>query len=156
MNKNIIIGIIAAAVLIPVGAYTASPLFYNRVVNEVTPSDMQSTLMHDAMGKTLPSGTFVVQKDGIHDVTGTAKIVQDKSGAKFLRFENFHSTNGPDLYVYLATDDKASDYVTLEKLKGNIGDQNYQIPDNVDLAKYNKVLIWCKQFSVLFGSASLA
>jgi electron transfer DM13 len=75
---------------------------------------------------------------------------------KYLRLENFKSTNGPDLHVYLATDEKASDYVILGKLKANIGNQNYEIPDGVDLAKYHEVLIWCKQFSVLFGSAELA
>ncbi|NOJ28474.1 MAG: hypothetical protein DA330_10745, partial [Nitrososphaera sp.] len=41
-------------------------------------------------------------------------------------------------------------------LKANIGNQNYEIPDGVDLEKYNTALVWCKQFSVLFGSADLA
>ena len=61
-----------------------------------------------------------------------------------------------DLYVYLSTDEGASDYVSLGTLKANMGNQNYEIPSDVDVAKYSKVLIWCQAFSVLFGSADLA
>ncbi len=46
--------------------------------------------------------------------------------------------------------------MSLGKLKANSGNQNYEIPDGADLSKYNTVLIWCQQFSVLFGSAKLA
>lgn len=77
-------------------------------------------------------------------------------GSDVLRLENFESTNGPDLYVYLDTDDKASDFVNLDTLKANNGNQNYDIPKDTDLTKYNNVLIWCKSFSVLFGSADLS
>jgi hypothetical protein len=59
------------------------------------------------------------------------------------------------LYVYLATDKSASDFVDLGVLKANIGNQNYEIPEGTDLAKYKTVVIWCKAFSVLFGSADL-
>jgi hypothetical protein len=69
--------------------------------------------------------------------------------------EDFSSTNGPDLYVYLSTDDSASEFVNLGQLKANKGNQNYEIPEGTDIEKYDKVLIWCKAFSVLFGSAEL-
>jgi Electron transfer DM13 len=72
-----------------------------------------------------------------------------------LRLEDLIVTNGPDLYVYLSTDKSASDFVDLGRLKANIGNQNYPIPDGTDLAKYDTALIWCKAFSVLFGSADL-
>jgi Electron transfer DM13 len=62
---------------------------------------------------------------------------------------------GPDLYVYLSTDKNASDFVNLGRLKGNVGDQNYEIPDGTDFSKYDTALIWCQAFSVLFGSAEL-
>jgi hypothetical protein len=58
--------------------------------------------------------------------------------------------------VYLSTDDRASEFVNLGNLKANNGNQNYDIPDGTDLEKYNNVLIWCKSFSVLFGSAELS
>ena len=102
------------------------------------------------------SGNFIGVNDGIHNAEGIAKVVALNDGTSVLRLENFKSTNGPDLYVYLATDKSASDIVNLGRLKGNIGNQNYPIPGGTDLTKYNTALIWCKAFSVLFGSARLA
>ncbi len=100
-------------------------------------------------------GTFSGVGDGIHNVDGIAKILTLVDGSKVLRLENFKSTNGPDLHVYLSTDKMASNFMDLGRLKGNIGKQNYQVPDDTDLSKYNNVLIWCKAFSVLFGNAQL-
>ena len=122
-----------------------SPYFYDTTVDEVIPTASAA----------LPQGQFVGVGDGIHDAQGMAKIIQIQDGTEYLRLENFKSTNGPDLYVYLATDENASDYVDLGRLKGNVGNQNYEIPKGVDLSEYNKILIWCKSFSVLFGSAEL-
>jgi hypothetical protein len=102
------------------------------------------------------SGNFIGVNDGIHNAEGVAKVIALDDGTSVLRLENFKATNGPDLYVYLATDKSSSDIVNLGRLKGNIGNQNYPIPDGTDLTKYNTVLIWCKAFSVLFGSAQLA
>jgi hypothetical protein len=79
----------------------------------------------------------------------------DDEGNSILRLENFRATNGPDLHVYLSTDKSASDFVSLGRLKGNIGNQNYEIPEGTELSKYDTVLIWCRAFSVLFGSAEL-
>lgn len=100
-------------------------------------------------------GTFIGVDDGIHNVGGIGKILTLVDGSKILRLENFKSTNGPDLHVYLSTDKMASDFMDLGRLKGNIGNQNYQVPVDIDLSKYNNVLIWCKAFSVLFGNAQL-
>jgi hypothetical protein len=69
--------------------------------------------------------------------------------------ENFKATNGPDLYVYLSTDKSDDNIVNLGRLKGNIGNQNYPIPAGTDLTKYKNALVWCRAFSVLFGSAQL-
>lgn len=104
---------------------------------------------------TLRRGTFVGVGDGIHNAEGIAKVVQVRDGNNILRLENLHVTNGPDLYVYLATDKSASDFVSLGKLKANNGNQNYEIPSETDLTKYGTALIWCRLFSVLFGSAEL-
>ena len=99
------------------------------------------------------SGTFVGVNDGVHNAEGMTRVLPLDDGSQILRLEDFHSTNGPDLYVYLSTDDKASDFVNLGDLKANSGNQNYEIPQGTDLEKYDKVLIWCKAFSVLFGSS---
>jgi len=86
---------------------------------------------------------------------GIAKVISIGGGANVLRLEDLVVTNGPDLYVYLSTDKSASDFVDLGRLKANIGNQNYPIPSGTDLMKYDTVLIWCRAFSVLFGSAEL-
>ena len=101
-------------------------------------------------------GNFVDAGDGFHKAQGVAKVLNLADGKTFLRLENLKTTNGPDLYVYLSTGKDVSDIVNLGRLKGNIGNQNYEIPTATDLAKYSTVLIWCKAFSTLFGSAKLS
>lgn len=163
MNKKILIGIVVAAV-IPAVAYAVSPLFLDTMIDEPLPMSMKEsdTMMSDKMESDtimppkLVSGTFIGVGDGIHDAEGMAKMLFLDDGSQFLRLEDFRSTNGPDLYVYLATDKDAKDFVNLGRLKANIGNQNYEVPQNTDLDKYDTVLIWCQKFSVLFGSAKLA
>jgi hypothetical protein len=101
-------------------------------------------------------GNFVGSGDGFHKAEGIAKVITLADGKTFLRLENLKATNGPDLYVYLSTGKDVSDIVNLGRLKGNIGNQNYEIPTGTDLSKYSTVLIWCKAFSTLFGSAILS
>jgi electron transfer DM13 len=209
-RKTIIIGIIIAAVAIPLGIYTVSPLFVNTEINEPLPTvdndnnnndddaaamqqfkdfmemseeeriekgqqmsneerDMimkaaaqtNGTTVNDNMAtigediSTAYAGTFVGVNDGIHNAEGQVKVIKLSDGSNFLRLEDFRSTNGPDLYVYLSTDKGNSDFVNLGRLKGNVGNQNYEIPQGTDLSKYDTVLIWCQAFSVLFGSSEL-
>lgn len=147
MNKTKIIGIIiVGAIAVTIVGYTAGPLFFDVTVNEEMPA---STLA-------IPMGSFIGVGDGIHDAQGDVFIIEADDGSRFLRFENFKATNGPDLFVYLATDETADDFVNLGALKGNIGNQNYMIPPGADISNHDTVLIWCKQFSVLFGSAQLS
>lgn len=128
------------------------------VMNEFSKQDstvnenMSATMTNNA--KSL-MGNFVGAGDGFHDAEGVAKVLTLSDGKIFLRLENLKATNGPDLYVYLSTDKNVEDIVNLGRLKGNIGNQNYEIPTGTDLSKYNTVLIWCKAFSTLFGSAKL-
>jgi hypothetical protein len=103
----------------------------------------------------LRTGSFVGVGDGIHNAEGTAKVIPLQDDSNILRLEDLRVTNGPDLYVYLSTNKSASDFVSLDKLKANNGNQNYDIPTETDLTKYDTVLIWCRPFSVLFGSAEL-
>jgi Electron transfer DM13 len=127
-------------------------------------NDRSSSKIDEVMNKTvisfesnqpLISGTFIGVNDGIHNAEGTARIIPLQDDTNVLRLENLKVTNGPDLYVYLSTDKNALDFVNLGKLKANNGNQNYDIPPGTDLSKYDTVLIWCKAFSVLFGSAEL-
>lgn len=122
----------------------------NTTINE----NMNETTMTN--NKTAPSGNFVDAGDGFHKADGIAKIISLADSRTFLRLENLKTTNGPDLYVYLSVGKDTSDILNLGRLKGNIGNQNYEIPTGTDLSKYNTVLIWCKAFSTLFGSAKLS
>jgi hypothetical protein len=110
---------------------------------------------------TLASGSFI-PRDG-HSGEGAALVLNDGTEQRFLRFENFSTTNGPDLNVYLTTADADADggsfdddFVDLGNLKGNIGDQNYEIPPDVDLSVYDTVVVWCVRFSTPFTAADLA
>jgi hypothetical protein len=136
-----------------------------RVNNSIDESMDQSLLQQQSQNITsttdisqdaLRTGSFVGVEDGVHNAEGTAKVIPLRDGTNILRLENLQVTNGPDLYVYLATDKSASDFVSLGKLKANNGNQNYDIPLGTDMTKYDTVLIWCRPFSVLFGSAELA
>jgi len=123
---------------------------------EETMMEDKEMMMEETMVVMSYAGTFIGVGDGIHDAQGDAYTIPLEDGSNVLRLENFQSTNGPDLFVYLATDENASEFVNLGDLKANKGNQNYEIPDGTDLEKYNKVLIWCKAFGVLFGSAELS
>jgi len=148
-----LIPILVALLVVPLGIYTISPFFINTTIDEAIPmASAEKSSVN--VPTTLLLGNFIGVGDGVHDVQGLTKIIE-VNGKNYLRFEDFAAANGPDLQVYLATDDKASEFVTLGPLKANNGNQNYEIPQDVDLEKYNKVLIWCKMFSVLFGSADL-
>ena len=105
------------------------------------------------------SGSFI---DRSHPTEGSAVVLGDGSGQRFLRFEDFRTDNGPDLNVYLSaapTDAPAGqfddDFVDLGDLKGNVGSQNYEIPAGLDLDRYSTVAIWCVRFGVVFGAAEL-
>jgi hypothetical protein len=105
--------------------------------------------------RNIMTGSFIGAGDGFHNAEGLTRVIQLGDGSKILRLENFKSTNGPNVHLYLATDKTASNIIDLGRLKANNGNQNYNIPRETDLTKYNMVLIWCKDFSVLFGSAQL-
>ncbi len=109
---------------------------------------------------TLAEGGFVPR--GRYSGEGTAVVLNDGSDQRFLRFENFSTDNGPDLRVYLTASDANGDsgafdddFVDLGVLKGNIGDQNYEIPPEVDLSVYDTVVVWCVRFSTPFTAADL-
>jgi hypothetical protein len=130
-----------------------------KVMNEFS---KQNSTVDENMSATMTNntkslmGNFVDAGDGSHIVSGVVKVINLADGKTFLRLENLKATNGPDLYVYLSTGKDISDIVNLGSLKGNIGNQNYEIPAGTDLSKYHTVLIWCKAFSTLFGSAKLS
>ncbi|MEK6899034.1 MAG: DM13 domain-containing protein [Nanoarchaeota archaeon] len=148
MNKYIFL--LVAIILIVIGWYFLSPLFIDDKVNENLPIDSNSPEIFEEI-----SSANFQDADSYHKTSGEVKIVQSEN-KKYLRFENFEATNGPDLKVYLSKDLQASEFISLGDLKGNIGNQNYELPADFNQDDYPYVLIWCEQFSVLFGSAQLS
>jgi hypothetical protein len=96
------------------------------------------------------SGRF---RSGAHDTSGVASLVRLPSGHRVLTLTRFATSPGPDLRVYLVPPGRDTDgAVDLGRLKGNKGDQQYDVPRQ---ARAGTVVIWCRAFSVEFGSASL-
>ncbi len=99
-----------------------------------------------------------------HDTRGLATIYRLADGRRVLRLTEFSTSNGPDVRVYLvAAGDvqseaaaKQAGFIDLGALKGNRGNQNYDVPADLDLSRYQAVSIWCRRFSVNFGAAPLA
>ncbi len=108
----------------------------------------------------LHTGQFV-GADEFHQGSGTATIYQAADGSLLLRLEDFRVTNGPDLHVLLANGEKPTgeenmgQFLDLGELKGNVGNQNYEIPAGTDLSIYNSVVIYCQPFHVVFATATL-
>jgi hypothetical protein len=101
----------------------------------------------------------------VHATSGRASIYEGSDGKMILRLTNFKTSNGPDVHVLLIAAKDAQDndnflknnveHVELGKLKGNEGDQNYDIPAHTDLTKYKTVAIYCERFNAVFGAAPL-
>ncbi len=129
----------------------------NRQVDEMFPALAAAPVQQP---EALLSGHF---HDVAHEGTGVATVYELADGSKTLRLTQFHTSNGPDLRVYLVAAADAldsatvtgADIVDLGALKRNMGDQNYDLPQDIDLGKYRSVSIWCKRFSVNFTTAPL-
>ncbi|SRR6266576_2389004 len=119
-----------------------------------------SGMAHESEPARLATGQF---HSNAHETKGVATIYRLNDGRRALRLTAFSTSNGPDVRVYLvaASDVQKEDaakragFVDLGPLKGNIGDQNYDVPAGLDLTKYRAVSIWCRRFSVNFGAAPL-
>jgi hypothetical protein len=111
----------------------------------------------DPFDPTTPTVNLLKQGDLIgvgHTVSGSVKVYED-GGKKIVVLDPFSSQNGPDLRIYLSTDQNATQYVNLGALKSVTGKQSYDVTGMPDLEKYKFILVWCQEFSVLFGKAEL-
>ncbi len=107
-------------------------------------------------------GNFI-DADAIHKGSGSATVYALPNGTHVVRFEDFRTTNGPALVVYLAehpspasaADVSDNGFLSIGKLKGNVGNQNYIVPADIDISRFNSVVIWCELFGVLFSPAAL-
>lgn len=148
--KKFIIACVGIAVL-GFGWWTISPFFIDTRVSEeldfsAEPEGVQPVLAF--------RGSFE-GFDRIHYGSGNVSVLE-VGGKYVIRFEeNFDVANGPDLFVGLGRDGEYVKGTEIGKLKGNIGSQNYEVPENINLEDYNEVWIWCRAFSVGFAKAKL-
>jgi hypothetical protein len=155
--QRLLLGLIGAALLIGAWwAFRPEKLFINQKVNEAAPAALSSE----------PEPLYTGKLEGkVHQTSGRATIYKSADGKRYLRLSDFATSNGPDVHVLLVWgDDKALeqeivkgelDGVELGSLKGNQGDQNYDLPAMADLNKYQAVAIYCKRFHAIFGVARL-
>lgn len=95
--------------------------------------------------------------DDFHYGRGQALLIETGPGEYTLRLENFSVRNGPDLFVYLSTDPGGiSDALLLGDLKGTDGAFNYDVPAGTDVSRFKSAVVWCRQFAVLFATATFA
>ncbi len=156
-----------AGLVVLVGGWAAfrpERLFVNQTVNEglegAKPSTADVTMASVTSPMALAAGRF---HKGAHETSGAATVFRLADGKRVLRLTGFATSNGPDVHVYLvnaadATDNdavKKAGFVDLGSLKGNVGDQNYDVPADLDLVSHRAVTIWCARFGVNFGTAPL-
>jgi hypothetical protein len=178
MKKTLVIVAVLATLGAAWYAFRPERLFVNQTVDEAPPTSAMASpapaspeapAMADndyaaanvSEPRELASGMF---HSGSHETAGSATIHGLADGRRILRLSGFHTSNGPDVQVLLVAADDVTDNATVAKagfvmvgaLKGNVGDQNYDLPSDVDLSKYRAVTIWCRRFGVNFGTAPLA
>ncbi|WP_282697103.1 DM13 domain-containing protein [Streptomyces sp. CC208A] len=177
-RRGIVITVLTAVVLaLGVGLIWFQPwkLWVDETMSEALPTTPSPTAPASApppttsadptpaVPRTVASGELISHE---HSTSGTVKVIRLPDGTHMLRLENLDTGNGPDLRVWL-TDAPVKQgeagwhvfddgrYLSLGKLKGNKGDQNYALPEGTDLTKYTSVSIWCDRFDVSFGAAEL-
>lgn len=162
------------AVTVPLGNYLLSPLWQRSHLEEASPlaSAPGGVDSSDPLGE--PTGApdaspgdpafepSVARRgafsgaDAFHFGEGNALLIETVPGTYTLRFEEFSVRNGPDLFVYLASDENNVDgAINLGELKATDGAFNYEVPAGTDVEQYQYAIVWCRQFEVLFASAPL-
>ena len=167
----LIVGALLAAVLVylAVGVFGVKTLFYDTEVNEdfaATPPTSEEQGPSQTV-QSAPGDPIVVSSGRFHPVahpgSGDAIVYHLEDGSQVLRLENLDIFNGPALYVYAVAATDASDgetvldagFLNLGPLKGNKGNQTYELPAEFDPEKYRAISVWCRRFSVNFATAPL-
>ena len=147
-----------------VGAYLGRSMFFDDVVNERVVMAAPAP-RGEAGERTGDRRRNVLEAHGqfesvAHSASGQASLIRRAGGGQVLTLTSFEVDNGPDLRVYLVAgpardESEVDDFEDLGGLKGNKGNQQYEIPAGLDLARYTTVVIWCRAFSVNFARAPL-
>ena len=149
MNRKVLYGVgaIVALIILAFAYWAISPLFIHIKVDDELSATPDVPIQEFASASVI--GTTA------HPASGMVRIVEGE-GKRYVRYENYKTINGPDLFVYLAKDIDASEYIDLGPLRATEGNINYEIPAGVNLAEYPYVLTWCRAFSVLFNYADIS
>jgi len=164
-GRRALLGAITGVVAV-FGWYLFRPerLFIDQTVNESLAAAATPAAAAPAGASEAPALLAGGQFHSVHHETaGRASIYGLPDGRRVLRFTEFSTSNGPDVRIYLVAADDATDNETVTKagfielglMKGNKGDQNYDVPADVDLSKYRAVTVWCRRFGVNFATAPL-
>lgn len=182
-RRLLFVGVVIAVIVgLPVAWYLLSPLWINVRVNETLPTALPTHMIAQAtqamstamaepdtvMKEAMPEAEMSLLAQGsfynlFHLGSGQALVYQLADGSRILRLQDFEVDNGPELHVYLFPNDPVTTSIGVEisgsydlgHLKGNIGDQNYEIPADLDLSQFKSVVIWCQPFRVTFIAAPL-
>ncbi|MBA3789447.1 DM13 domain-containing protein [Patescibacteria group bacterium] len=171
MNTKWIMGGVVALAVLGFGYYAISPLFRNIGADDALPQNSTELSTNSTIATTATSsaGEAAMTHEGAamkdenptpvtgtvgHPASGTVRVVTT-DGKNYIRYENFKTINGPDIYVYLSKDLGAKEYISLGKVTATDGNINYEIPAGVNPEDYKYVLTWCKTFGVLFNSAQI-
>ncbi|MCT4775660.1 MULTISPECIES: DM13 domain-containing protein [Exiguobacterium] len=165
---KLVLGLLLVFIMV-IGWWLISPLFLDQTVDEglppvstdtvdmtedpeaVAPEAEDETMDTETLGL---SGMFMDGEKN-YKTSGTIKTINADDGV-YLRFEDFQTTNGPDLFVYLIQPGtETTEGISLGALKGNTGNQNYLVPEDVDLTQYSTIVIWCRAFDADFGFGEL-
>jgi len=135
-----------------VAYWLIAPLFIDKKVSESFPVNITETSLGPVVVQTGSFEGF----DKVHYGSGTVSIIKTDEGSPIVRFEeDFNVANGPDLFVGFGKDGEYVKGTEIGRLKGNIGSQNYVLPEGLNIEDYNEVWVWCRAFSVGFARAPL-
>ena len=175
MGKRLVIASVAAVAVVglAVGAALFQPwlLFVNVEVDDALPQPVPTdvptpdpTAVIEPAPVLLAAGNFVSHE---HATAGSVRVVLNTDGSRVLAIENLTTSSGPDVHVWLSASDVtegvdgwytagSAEYLDLGPIKGNLGNQVYEIPVGVDISNYRSVSLWCVRFAVSFGAAQLS
>jgi hypothetical protein len=159
---SVVVGVPLIAVMAVAGNYLLSPLWERSFLNEPSPIEaagMQPGTALDASTKVngpAYRGNFR-GADSFHYARGKALLLETGPGQHVLRLEDFSVRNGPNLYVYLSTGptNQVDERLNLGRLKATDGAFNYELSPDIDPRAVTAVVVWCREFGVLFGAAEL-
>ncbi|ONI63319.1 electron transporter [Microbacterium sp. CSI-V] len=132
-------------------------------VEMADPATEDATPAPPAGPRDLAAGSLISHE---HETSGSVRIIENPDGTRQLALVGLATSNGPDVHVWLSAGPVVEgrdgwytaasyDHVDLGPLRGNLGDQLYDIPADVDLSTFRTVDLWCERFGVSFGAAAL-